>query len=105
MRRSAADDTAAVIEYATVNGSVLAGAGADQDADGDTLAVSQVSGASGSFAAGAAVAGRFGTLTLWPTAASAMSQTMPRRWRRDKAVSTSSPTPFLTARAALTRPR
>ena len=60
----ATDDTAAVVEYATVSGSVLTGAGADQDADGDTLAVSQVSGASGSFAAGAAVAGRFGTLTL-----------------------------------------
>ncbi len=58
------NDAASVVEYATVTGSVLSGAGADHDVDGDALTVSQVIGAAGSFAAGLAVAGRFGTLTL-----------------------------------------
>jgi VCBS repeat-containing protein len=60
----AADDAAIVFEYATVDGNVLSGAGSDHDVDGNTLAVSRVSGASGSFAAGTAVTGRFGSLTL-----------------------------------------
>ena len=47
------------------SGNVLSGAGADQDVDGDMLPVSQVSGASGSFAAAAPVAGRFGALIIF----------------------------------------
>ena len=58
----AANDTAEVVEYATVTGTVLTAA--DQDIDGDALTVSGVSGASGLSAVGWAISGQFGTLKL-----------------------------------------
>ncbi|MFD1327131.1 cadherin-like domain-containing protein, partial [Mycoplana ramosa] len=57
----AVNDADAVVEYAEVSGNVTAN---DTDADGDVLKVTSVSGASGTVAAGIAIAGRYGTLTL-----------------------------------------
>jgi VCBS repeat-containing protein len=61
----AANDEAAVSEFATVAGNVITGGGgADHDADGDSLAVTAVVGAKGGGLIGAALEGAHGTLTL-----------------------------------------
>ncbi|HEX2135460.1 MAG TPA: Ig-like domain-containing protein [Microvirga sp.] len=65
---TAVADTAAVNEDATVTGNVIAGAadgtGQDTDPEGDSLAITAVSGPSGAGTVGQPLVGTYGTLTL-----------------------------------------